>query len=539
MSRRHFQNAFAILALLIGVAVPTVAAEPPGAAETPIAVELLGGDTTLSVSPLINYESAVLRVSGPDGYTLTKSIFEGGSIAANLLAEQEVRRQSLPNAVAAESDAEEAGQVVGPTLPDGRYHYEVVFSDALGVERFHMGMFFVEGGTLVSRDSKRAEIEEVRAALSSAGTAGPVEPPLLAPGSFDEEVFINDLNANNNTRLRLDNDGAGVPPAYYWDVADVVDKFQVWDYQYPTSTPRLSILRGGDVGIGTTTPSHRLQVADGSPQVLRLTTGSTDITFAAGPSVFAIYDDDGDFPFVIDHSAASRQIWINSDGVGMNTISPEAQLHVVDPVPGGNAAIVESGALNVRRTDGIPAAIRFSTAARDYLFNNNPTEETFSIRDGTGGQTPFIIFPDAGANVLAIRNNGVGINRNNPAFPIHHSSGARLTLGGTWTNASSRALKTGFQAVESELMLSRLMDLPVESWSYKAEVGGSRHVGPVAEDFQRIFGLGDGETISTTDADGVMMSAIQGLKRELDAKDSEIETLRTEFEALKALLQVE
>lgn len=538
MSRRHFQKAFAILALLIAVAVPTIAAEPPVAAETPIALELLGGDTTLTVSPLINYESAVLRVSGPDGYTLTKSIFAGGSIAADLLAEQAVRRQSLPNDVAAESDAEEAGQVVGPSLPDGRYHYEVVFSDALGVERFHMGMFFVEGGTLVSRDSKRAEIEEVRANLSSAGTAGPVQPP-LAPGLFDEEVFINDLNANQNTRLRLDNDGGGVPAAWYWDVADVADKFQIWDYQAGPSSPRLSILRGGDVGIGTTTPSHRLQVADTSSQVLRLTTGTTDVTFAAGGNAFVIYDDDGQFPFVIDHSAASSQIWITSGGVGMNTSSPEAQLHVVDPVPGGNAAIVESGALNVKRTDGIPAAIRFSTAARDYLFNNNPTEETFSIRDGTGGQTPFIIFPDAGANVLAIRNNGVGINRNNPAFPIHHSSGARLTVGGTWTNASSRALKTGFQAVESELMLSRLMELPVESWSYKAEVGGSRHVGPVAEDFQRIFGLGDGETISTTDADGVMMAAIQGLKRELDAKDSEIETLRTELEALKAVLQVE
>lgn len=116
---------------------------------------------------------------------------------------------------------------------------------------------------------------------------------------------------------------------------------------------------------------------------------------------------------------------------------------------------------------------------------------------------------------------------------ISTSTGAHLTSGGTWTNASSRALKEGFQQVDAAGVLQRLVSLPIQYWNYRGSDEG-RHVGPVAEDFRAAFGLGtDGRSISTVDADGVALAAIQGLHSKFEA---EREAMRAELAALRAEL---
>ena len=60
-------------------------------------------------------------------------------------------------------------------------------------------------------------------------------------------------------------------------------------------------------------------------------------------------------------------------------------------------------------------------------------------------------------------------------------------------------------------MLRKLTRLPVRSWSYKAEPG-VRHIGPVAQDFHRLFRVGaDNRHIGTVDSAGVALAAIKGL----------------------------
>ncbi|MBD8525671.1 tail fiber domain-containing protein [Pseudomarimonas arenosa] len=100
-------------------------------------------------------------------------------------------------------------------------------------------------------------------------------------------------------------------------------------------------------------------------------------------------------------------------------------------------------------------------------------------------------------------------------------NGAHLSSGGTWTNASSREFKTAFSAIDPELILDRLLSLPLSSWTYKDSTEG-RHLGPVAEEFAAAFSLGnDPQRISTVDADGVNMAAIQGLSSRLDRENAE------------------
>ena len=116
---------------------------------------------------------------------------------------------------------------------------------------------------------------------------------------------------------------------------------------------------------------------------------------------------------------------------------------------------------------------------------------------------------------------------------IQTSVGASLSLSGVWQNASDRARKTDFAAVDPIVILDKLARLSVQSWRYTNEVAGVRHLGPTAQDFMVAFGLGtDNKTIGTVDEDGVALAAIQGLNRKLNEKDAEIQRLKQQNETL-------
>ena len=61
-----------------------------------------------------------------------------------------------------------------------------------------------------------------------------------------------------------------------------------------------------------------------------------------------------------------------------------------------------------------------------------------------------------------------------------------------------------------------------------------RHIGPMAQDFYAAFGVGGDDTsISTVDADGVSLAAIQGLYQMIQEKDQRISQLENEVTQLK------
>jgi hypothetical protein len=118
------------------------------------------------------------------------------------------------------------------------------------------------------------------------------------------------------------------------------------------------------------------------------------------------------------------------------------------------------------------------------------------------------------------------------------SNGASLSNGGVWTNASSRELKEGFQAVDTSAMLDKVIGLPITTWTYKSSAEGT-HIGPLAEDFKATFGLaGDGKAIATVDADGVALAAIQGLNAKLEAENTQLRDRLTQIEMALQQLQL-
>ncbi|MGY6555007.1 MAG: tail fiber domain-containing protein [Wenzhouxiangella sp.] len=123
---------------------------------------------------------------------------------------------------------------------------------------------------------------------------------------------------------------------------------------------------------------------------------------------------------------------------------------------------------------------------------------------------------------------------------INTSTGAHLTTGGTWTNASSRAFKTDFLAVDPLEILDRLIQLPMSTWTYLSAPENGRHLGPIAEEFHASFGLGsDSDSITTVDASGVALAAIQGLNQRLEAENAALRNQNAEQDAAIAELRAE
>lgn len=143
-----------------------------------------------------------------------------------------------------------------------------------------------------------------------------------------------------------------------------------------------------------------------------------------------------------------------------------------------------------------------------------------------------------GTGAAMIASGYIGIYESNPAHPIDHVSGAHLSSAGMFTNASSRHLKENFTPVDARAVLERVRQLPISRWNYRAEDRGVQHIGPIAEDFAAVFGLGEcDESIGTVDADGVALAAIQGLGQMIDERDRQIAELSARLTALEATLR--
>ena len=85
--------------------------------------------------------------------------------------------------------------------------------------------------------------------------------------------------------------------------------------------------------------------------------------------------------------------------------------------------------------------------------------------------------------------------------------------------------------------MAKLARLRIETWSYKANPS-VRHIGPMAQDFAALFGVGDDPRhILLSDATGVAYAAIQGLYRMLQANDTRLMTLRRDVQELQRALR--
>ncbi|PAP76933.1 tail fiber domain-containing protein [Rubrivirga marina] len=127
--------------------------------------------------------------------------------------------------------------------------------------------------------------------------------------------------------------------------------------------------------------------------------------------------------------------------------------------------------------------------------------------------------------VFQIRNTATATN----LFRL--DNGGNLTISGALFQASDVDRKDAVVAVDAEAVLEGVVGLPLSTWQYTGS--DVTHLGPMAQDFYRAFGLGQGETtISMVDADGVALAAIQALHTRNEAAQARIAQLEAANAAL-------
>lgn len=173
------------------------------------------------------------------------------------------------------------------------------------------------------------------------------------------------------------------------------------------------------------------------------------------------------------------------------------------------------------------------TTALGKFASNNGFQGTFIWSDGAP-QASADTFRNTANNEFAARATGGFRFRTN----IGGTTGCNLPAGsGVFNCTSSRSTKENFRLVNGSDVLSKLRNVGLSTWNYITEGRAVRHLGPMAEDFHRAFGLGtDDKSIGVQDLAGVSLAAVKELDAELQKKNSEVETLKAEVNSLQQRL---
>ena len=84
------------------------------------------------------------------------------------------------------------------------------------------------------------------------------------------------------------------------------------------------------------------------------------------------------------------------------------------------------------------------------------------------------------------------------------------------TVPSDVAIKEDIFPITHEGVLKKIASLPISTWRYKGDK--VKHVGPMAQDFKKAFGLGDSDKhIHIVDALGVNLSGLKALAKKVSA----------------------
>lgn len=281
----------------------------------------------------------------------------------------------------------------------------------------------------------------------------------------------------------------------------------------------------GNVGIGTATPVNKLD--------LRATTGSAyaGITGTFGGNAGVILNNlraDGtssgsailksnaaDGSFTIDTPISSEVLRLTPDGkVGINNRNPGNALTVTAAASsyvqlmslGGNAG-------HIFTAGGKEAVIRLNIADGSFTWENpNGTERMRITQSGN-----------------------VGIGTATPTQPLQMGSGAFVSTGGVWTNASSRTLKHDIADLSGGQAIDTLVHLQPVSFQYNAEPGRT-HIGFIAEDVPELVATEDRKGLAAMDILAVVTKVVQEQQATIHAQSTTIDELTARLTKLEALV---
>ncbi len=193
-------------------------------------------------------------------------------------------------------------------------------------------------------------------------------------------------------------------------------------YNNSNTTPRLTINPSGNVGIGTTNPSYKLDVQGGGVTAIQVLSSGSDAaiflkntTPTTGKEYYISSYNSGGFGLV-DATAGAARITVTSGGnVGIGTTNPAATLTVVGP--NGAGLRIDQGNYNYY-------------GAYNHVFRDSGLTSTFMTIDNVGNVGIGFTNP---ANLLELRKNTAAFRQSS----IGESGGYVSTFGLNWSTTNT------------------------------------------------------------------------------------------------------
>lgn len=441
------------------------------------------------------------------------------------------------------------------------------------------GTLTVANGSFVNSDAAEPGRSIVRLpkATATAATARKITPnddviadDLIVQGSacvgldcVNNESFGFDTIRlkENNTRIKFDDTSTGTGfPNHNWQLtandsaSGGAEKFSIEDITAATvpftvtgSSPSNSIFVAstGKVGFRTATPALDIHVTTSDTPAIRqeqtnaggFTAQTWDI--GANEANWFVRDVTGGsrLPLRIRPGAPTSSVDISASGnVGIGGVtSPAFKVEVgttfagetstvVTNTDAGTASFAGIGARNGIASTDIFRLLAMGTGwttSGPFVQDSGVIQAAATLSGGisiattnaagvirfyTGGSTERARFDSSG-------NLGLGVTA--PTNPIQHSSGALLTPGGVWTNASSRALKQDIVDLPAGDAMTALKELNPVTYSYKVDPN-EHHVGFIAEDVPSLVATKDRKGVSPMDVVAVLTKVVQEQQSTID-----------------------
>ncbi len=193
-------------------------------------------------------------------------------------------------------------------------------------------------------------------------------------------------------------------------------------------------------------------------------------------------------------------------------------LLINDATPWGSAPFVLGQDVWNR---GIVITDKASSNKKNIYFGWNVGEsheyaEVFALQEGVGYKN-LVINPNGG---------NMGIGTAAPQQPLHMGSGAYVSAGGVWTNASSREVKEDIKALTREEAVKALTELQPVKFRYKTDPGEG-HVGFIAEDLPDLVATKDRKGMSPADVVAVLTKVVQEQQAAIMRLKQEVAYLRS------------
>lgn len=218
----------------------------------------------------------------------------------------------------------------------------------------------------------------------------------------------------------------------------------------------------------------------------------------AGPAGAATLKGSVDFltKFTDPTVGGSSQIYDDGRNIGIGTTEPKQRLEV-------NGSIQ----IHDRNSNVAGLIITQSSGETGYIMHNRGSTLTI----GAGSVDRITIDGDG----------NVGIGRERPTQPLQMASGAHVTVGGVWTNNSSKKDKENIADLTAEEALKVLAALEPVRFNYRAD-SADEYIGFIAEDVPDLVASKDRQGLSAMDIVAVLTKVVQAQQEQIDELEAQL-----------------